>query len=666
VIEVIVYASCLLVLPGAWLSHTRACRGLPRGLRLPAAVILSPFVLSAELVLCIALGVSFPAFVRWVAPLNLTAAALIWRDRRAANEDDADHRAPWPEMLAAAALAVPLAIVLIALPIFRQYGWHNMMQLAAIEQFDRLPALPEEMDAAGLRLNYGWLGFTQIATISRVLDASPMRVFPAVNFAQFVAMFMFCVAATRRLAGVERRLAAVTTAAALLLPGVLDIFLAAWSPPFISGGELRITPMTSKFMYLDAMVVGLSTYSIVVYAAVRCVVERCERLFPVMVIAALACALSYPLLFPACFVVIGLFAAAALVAPRAFPNAPAYPRRAVVLLLASLGGVAVIAFGYVATLGAAAVSRPIRLAHGYEIRQHLWQIALVFGSLTLVAPSMLMRSLRTNFFAYLSLASIFGALSACFLVFVMPRDVEYKFLFAALFVVAPMAAVAISEIASLLRRPSLASVVLVCLLAATSVSLSRWHVPRAWLAKAVPLDETTRAVHPASDWTGSWMAAVRSATPADTVLIAPDSDQPIAVFTQRAVYLAFDGTDTLVEQPGRAGYAMKRDALLESVKGYSPQEIQRRRDIVRQCLGYDAPADVRAILNAFVELRRPVALHVVRPSAFSTWLREHQVGRAIYDAGGDAVWLVDESALRASAAGVSPNQAGRFPQLARP
>ena len=297
-------------------------------------------------------------------------------------------------------------------------------------------------------------------------------------------------------AGVERRLAAVTTAAALLLPGVFDIPRRLVSP-FISGGELRITPMTSKFMLLDAMVVGLSTYSIVVVAAVRCVVERCERLFPVMVIAAsLACALSYPLLFPACFVVIGLFAAAALVAPHAFPNAPAYPRRAVVLLLAFLGGVAVIAFGYVTTLGAAAVSRPIRLAHGYEIRQHLWQIALVFGSLTLVAPSMLMRSLRTNFFSDISLASIFGALSACFLVFVMPRDVEYKFLFAALFVVAPMAAVAISEIVSLLRRPSLASVVLVCLLAATSVSLWRWHVPRAWLAKAVALDETTRAVHP--------------------------------------------------------------------------------------------------------------------------------------------------------------------------
>ena len=45
-----------------------------------------------------------------------------------------------------------------------------------------------EMDAAGLRLNYGWLGFTQIATIARSLDASPTRVFLAINLTQFVAM----------------------------------------------------------------------------------------------------------------------------------------------------------------------------------------------------------------------------------------------------------------------------------------------------------------------------------------------------------------------------------------------------------------------------------------------------------------------------------------------
>ena len=162
------------------------------------------------------------------------------------------------------------------------------------------------------------------------------------------------------------------------------------------------------------------------------------------------------------------------------------------------------------------------------------------------------------------------------------------------------------------------------------------------------------------------MAAVRSATPADTVLIAPDSDQPIAVFTERAVYLAFDGTDTLVEQPGRAGYAIKRDALLKASRATRPRKSSAGVTSCASASDTTRRADVRAILDAFVELRRPVALHVVRPSAFSAWLREHQVGRAIYDAGGDAVWLVDASTLRASAAGVSPNQAGRFRQLARP
>jgi len=59
--------------------------------------------------------------------------------------------------------------------------------------------------------------------------------------------------------------------------------------------------------------------------------------------------------------------------------------------------------------------------------------------------------------------------------------------------------------------------------------------------RAVRWNETTAAVRPLNGRGGGWLQAVRDNTPADTVLLSGDSQQPFRLFTDRAAYVAADG-----------------------------------------------------------------------------------------------------------------------------
>jgi hypothetical protein len=328
---------------------------------------------------------------------------------------------------------------------------------------------------------------------------------------------------------------------------------------------------------------------------------------------------------------------------------PTFRPRTFVLLTVGSIVVAGVAVTYVFTLAASAATRPIQLAPPPDIRHHLVQLVLVFGSVVLVlASSALRQRLRDRSAAVLILTATFMTLAGCFVMFVMPRHVEYKFLFAALLVVVPVLATGLCRIAAEATGvgPAVLVSALIVTVGMTGASLWRWHVPHIWLAKAVPLDEGARVVHPAANWDGGWMQAVQRATPRDAVLLTGDTDQPISVYTERAVYMTLDESDRGVPRPGRAGYAMRRDLLLARIKGYPAEAVRHRVRIIRECLADDSRIDPPAILRTLAALNRPIAIHIVQASAFVEWLRKHQLGASIYRNGPEEVWLIDSATVR--------------------
>ena len=152
----------------------------------------------------------------------------------------------------------------VFVPNLRVYGWHNMMQLDAINQIYDLPKLPEESGLAGFRLNYGWLGFAQIAILSSLLDRPPTVIFTGINLVQISCMFAFLVATVRRFSSVSLWISSLTTAFALLTTTLIAI---PWA--YEAGGRLpgesRIAPVIHKFLYLDAMNYGIACFAMLIY-----------------------------------------------------------------------------------------------------------------------------------------------------------------------------------------------------------------------------------------------------------------------------------------------------------------------------------------------------------------------------------------------------------------
>jgi len=611
------YALLCLMAPGALVACSRLGRGLSADARLAAALVLSPAVLSCELAMSAFCGLPFDDFVRYVVPINLLGLPLLirvgdWKGRivRAL-----------PLAIAALALLLPLLPPYLELWYVRQYGWHNMMHLASIEQIYQLPKIPEEMDLAGLRLNYNWLAYTQVAVLASATGRAPTLWTIPINIVQGFALFAFLAAATRRLWAFTPWRASLLTGIAVMTPGLLDVLIAVVSARYGSTGEGRITPPTEIYINLDAMVYGMASFGLLGYAITRTLSERHHRLLPMIPIAALSCGLMYPLMFPACLVVMTLWLLAASVS--GWRRVSSYDARTLARTVLLMLVAAAIVVGYLLFIGASAATRPVRLAGLSDLRRHAWDIALVFGPVFVLLAWMAPRWMRDGIGVPFVQAVMFTALVTCFGIFVMPTGVEYKFLFAALFIVVPVLAggLHVSRVSTQAYAAAL-----VVLVAIAVPIVWQWHTPPSRLATAVRLNETTRSICPDAGWESSWMRAVREQTPADTVVLTGDTVEPVPVFTRRSLYVP-DGE----AERARNGYSMDRATILEGVKGYSPAEIAARLDVLHHALAPETPdATLAADIARLVALRRPVALHATGPSALERLLQQRGVGHLIF------------------------------------
>jgi hypothetical protein len=639
-------AAALLIAPGLLVTGRIIGCILPADLRLVTAVTVTPAVLGLEVVAASVVGLSFGAFLAWIAPLNLAGFLLL----RGTSPDGRGLARLVPPVCTALLVIAPIIGLMSMQPLLRDYGWHNMMQIASLQQFAALPSLPEELDLAGFRLNYPWLGLVQLAVLGTLLERPPTQLFPAVNLLHFACMLTLIVAASRLLRDAGAWAASLATAAVILTPGVLAVVATLVSLPGL--GETRVQPMTAKFAFLDTMVLGLSAFALLVFAVIEGLTGAWRRAVPLAIVAALACGMVYPLLFPACAAMLGVFLAGALVAQRGSDaeRSPPLAGTASSLVLGTGAATLLVAL-YLLVIGADAGPQPVRFAQAWEIRHHLIVVVLAFAPLLLPA-------FRLSWRRGTPMVLLFGPamLVLGFVLISLPKAVEYKLLFAALLGAAPVLAAGFAPVARGWLVLATAALWL-----AQSWAFTQWHDDPRALTHAVALASSERSLRPDDGWSGGWMEAVRERTPPDTVLLTAATHQPLPVFVGRALYVAMDAVDPRSVPPreiGRAGYGMTRDDILLEVKRYPPDAVRQRLGVLRSVLApHASPPEMRAAVSALAALGRPVALHGAVDAALATTLRRLGIGRLIHERADGAVWLIRHDELAALDAGLSAEAA---------
>ena len=140
--------------------------------------------------------------------------------------------------------------------------------------------------------------------------------------------------------------------------------------------------------------------------------------------------------------------------------------------------------------------------------------------------------------------------------------------------------------------------------------------------------------HPAA----SWIEAVRSKTPADTILIAPETPLPLSILAGRPEYIAL-----WPARRARAGYTIDPGTWIVDALGASRPAFDRRRALHRRV--YDPNPDTgdhEALIEALGALGRPVAIRF--PSGENellATLRGRALGEAIFAEREEVVWLID-------------------------
>ena len=631
----VVLSLMLLVAPGSFIVYSPIGRVFSPIMRLIACIAFSPFVLSVETVASALIGLPFNAFTLYVVPINAAGMILILKALPRVWLQLQPSKAVGPALIAFVCFILPLIIVWVSVPHLRVYGWHHMMQMASINQIYELPKLPEEADLAGFRLNYGWLGFAQIAILSSLLDRPATVFFIGINVAQLTCMFAFLVATVRRFSSASLWLTSIATAFSLLTTSLTRVPL--W---YAAGGRLpgenRLIAVISKFLFIDAMNYGLACFAMLVYTCAMTLTSKASSPVWLIPLAALACMIAYPLFIPSCALLIAVLSGFMIFSlARSQPCSARYPTKSVRILV----GGSVIVFGvaglYLAVIGKSATEFPIHPLDVHILLVHLVSLLLGFVPpfVALVPAALLWRRAGSARQTIAPLALAGGLLVLSYTVLQMGLRVEYKFLFTGLWVLVPVAAWGIAETVGTIR---LRFAALTVLLGAAVIAeiYGFWAQLPPNLSAASTLDEATPAIHPVEGWGRSWMRAVRDLTPKDTVLIAEDTGQAVPVFTGRAVYVV-DGDNQ------RAGYTMSSQEILVEVKGYSPSAIEERKSVQRLC--FAAAADERELqsaLNALARLGRPIALRFSTEAAMLKRLERTGLGRPVFRGEGETIWLI--------------------------
>jgi len=630
-------AGSLLVLPGAWLAFGLPLDGATGRARAALAVTLSPPVLLLQFYLFRWLGLSFAVTTLALVGANLPALALAWRRR-------AGWRLPAPASLLAWALPVALAAAYLVTwtgdPQLRA-NWGHAWTHADIAYLVANGQLrPEEPLLAGVPMAYPWGGHVVQAVLSTLLDAPPHASFLLVNLA-LLAAILALVAEVVALLGGGR--AAQVAAAVLLLFGVNIAGTLAWRylPPSVLEtwpvfGDERFSPWLRKFGVFQQDPVGLACVAAMALLAAGMAARRADP--PRIVLAGVllaTLAVFYPILWPAAASLAG--GAALVLLVRRWRQPGAVPAAAIAGLVASVavGAAALVAAMQVVTV-ARGESPTMGLSTPWEMKVKLATAALVLAPLwagTLAA-------LRPLWRPHTAALAVLGLTTLASLMLYVALDIyhhanEYKFIFVAALMLAPVAGLAVERAGRRMPRAGLlAGVVLAVALAAPPVRAIAAEVryprplPRLDLGHfEVRLSE--------GEPHALLVDAVRTGTPVEAVLVTRSLPWDPVTLTRRALYVPAD-TGML------HGLGLETDYLLDKTRNYSMDLVARRREdqlgLFRAAADPDRAARLAAIQQ---ELGRPLVVILALPGdqPLEAWL-EARGARPVYRSAGEAAWLV--------------------------
>jgi hypothetical protein len=240
---------------------------------------------------------------------------------------------------------------------------------------------------------------------------------------------------------------------------------------------------------------------------------------------------------------------------------------------------------------------------------------------------------------------LLGAAALCFLLrpaVQLAGYAEYKFVFPMVLFLAPIAALAVERWTSAPRSMDW------LVLASALVLLPSVTAREAWWGQRMreqypPVHEVgTSLVLDGTAAEAGWVAAVRTDTPADTLVAVRRARFLLPVLTDRALLAPPEE----IADEVHPGYYEHSRVNLVNLRGYSVDIVDARVALLQQVFGAGgAPANAADILDRLRALNRPVVLVFERGDdrTFLTWLQRERHGREIFASpdGEVMVWLID-------------------------
>lgn len=647
-----VFAYLLLVFtPGAWISFGLPLKGISPCIRLCIAIVLSPTIVCAEFYAIRLLGVSFETTALLLILLNMPAIYLLWKGRGSLQKM---QRGDW--LVGAISVLVPVATLWSALRNIdvRIYSGASWLHADAVYMLVRGDLVPEASTLAGLRMSYPvWSGLPFEAIHSYLVQAPPQSTYIWSDLFLLIAVCGLAAGIAKELGG---GMLARASAALFLLLGTNPVgyFLAHFPPlhnlPQIWGDE-RYTPWVNKFMLFGPMTMGIAMTMGIIYLLVRPGAIR-RDIYIVLGLLLCSIGLFYPLLFPsACGVVCARVLASLTDEHWSRWKVHAGEQLPLVglILLASLLTYTEVRFMTAArhnSTGEVLLSAP----HA-AVRKLI--AAIISTSLLLAGLAICFRRLLTvQRRATVVLLAGAAASYLLYVVFFVPfYENEYKFIFTAAMCMAVFPAIAIEQVWKEWSRaaaiPAVAVVLLLPLAAYGDWAYRNWPAP--WLGAHSTSKSYSQTYDLPLNTNGFFLQlntrderlgicnAVRSMTPARTVLLVDDSAIYYPELTGRSLYVS-------AQNRSYPGVNLWADALDIEVGGYGAQIVAERRGILSDLFEAEDSSLRDSALQAIQALKRPIAVIVdsAHPGLLS-WLTANKTAREIYVENGRSLWLIDST-----------------------
>ncbi len=625
------------IVPGSWLIFNLGLKDLALHIRLALAAALSPAVLALQFLAVKWLGIPFDVVPATLLLINLPALFFIAR---------ALPRPSWPRNnavvlggtlcfgLLTSYLVIPWRLV----PNLRPFAWHALWHTDITYTLMRPTLLPEEPELAGMRLAYGWVGHVYWAVVGWLTNLPPTLTYAISNviwlLVALLLIYELCVK------GLKLQPVLAWLSSGLLFVGTNIVGVVLWSyardwhwqRTYL--GDLRYTPLLSKYIGFETMPFAFALFIGTVLICVLALQQRLPRLPWLLGALLTALGLIYPLLLPAAGLVAGIMWL--LLVTRLDRASMGYGWRTLFAVAVAALSSMVIAYLFLTLITADSANQPIHLTALALMREKSVQSVV---ALLLFAPALLYLATalpRRSGPAILLTVSTLGLMSLYIVADL--EGLEYKFILAATIVAAPLAAAGIGQ---LLRTPLLrwatAFGVTVLLIAANQFFMLRVgaQVPSN-LANAPVMDESAFQLRLAATQTeAAWVEAIRTATPADTVVVTDGSLIHLGPFVDRALYLPSDRQGETT-----TGYSVDNRYNLLTWRGYSTSLYDERVATVATLYGAQPPAWAEA-LQQLMTLGRPLALHFDAAAPQLAWLRQEvSMGQELFANDRDVIWLL--------------------------